>query len=165
MSLANTRLEDGVLMNLRESLKTELDAAEAAGEELRAATLRLVQCAVRDRDIKARRKDECLGCDETEILAILQSMAVQREAAADEYEAAGKIELAEQEREEAEILREFLPKTLEPSEILEAAEEVVAELDAKSLKDVGRCVTELKSRFPNQIESGAAKAAVKKLIH
>lgn len=165
MSLAlQQNVDDGARMSLKETLKAELLKAETENVELRAATLRLALCAVRDRDIKARKKDECRGCEETEINAILHHMIAQREAAADEYDAAGKIELAEQEREEIETLKEFIPKMLDDSEIKLAAEEVVEELEAGCLKDMGRCVSELKARFPDRIDSGAAKSAVKKLL-
>ncbi len=165
MSLAlQQNVADGVHMSLREELKSELAKAETGGLETRAATLRLVLCAVRDRDIKARKKDECRGCEDTEINAILRHMIAQREAAADEYDASGKIELAEQEREEVDVLKEFIPKKLDDSQIRLAAEHVVRELGGECLKDMGRCVTELKARFPDQIESAAAKSAVKKLL-
>ncbi|ACT58810.1 GatB/YqeY domain-containing protein [Hirschia baltica] len=165
MSLAlQQNVDDNAQMRLRETLKTELHKAETENLEQRAATLRLVLCAVRDRDIKARQKDECSVCEETEINAILRHMIAQREAAAEEYDAAGKIELAEQEREEVETLKEFLPQCLGKTEITLAAEEVVNELGAECLKDMGRCVSELKARYPDRIESGAAKSAVKKLL-
>lgn len=157
-------VEEGVRMSLRETLKSELHKAETEGVELRAATLRLALCAIRDRDIKAKKKDECNSCEETEIASILRHMIAQREAAATEYDEAGKIELAEQEREEAETLNEFLPKCLNKNEIELAAQQVVRELEAECLKDMGKCVSELKARFPDRIESAAAKSAVKKLL-
>lgn len=151
-------------LSLREAIKVSLGKAEQSGNEVRAATLRLVQCAVRDRDLKARRKDERRCCDDAEITEVLQQMAEQRSVAAAEYDSAGRYDLAEQERDELEVLRDFLPKNLKPTELEEAAEEVVTELDAKGLKDIGRCVSEMKARYPNQVESAAAKAAVKKLL-
>lgn len=151
-------------VGLRKSLEKALIEAESASEEVRAATLRLVMCAVRDRDAAARKKDECRGCEETDIADILKKMATQREESAAEYDAAGRIELAEQEREELEVIRGFLPKPMGCDEIRLAAEQVVADLDATGLKDVGKCIGELKARYPGRVESGAASAVVKQLL-
>ncbi len=146
---------------LRQSLKAALAGAEATNDDVRASTLRLVLCAVRDKDMRARLKDECKGCDDSQILEILRSMIAQRETAISSYEASGRIELADKEREEREVLADFLPRVLCQDEVEEAAREVVEDLGASGLKDMGRCVSELKSRFPDQIESGTAKKAVK----
>ena len=151
-------------MTLRCALKCALRAAEDTGNDLRAATLRLALCAVRDRDMKARRKDDSRGCEDREITDILHALVDQRESAAKEHDAAGRIDLAEKEREQVSVLQEFLPRCLDPDQMTAAAEQVVQELGARGLKDMGRCVSELKARYPDRIDSGAAKAAVKKLL-
>jgi uncharacterized protein YqeY len=188
LALHNTVDEDQ-LMTLKETIKTEFDHAEAkaialredaikskdsaeASEfeaqassfELRATLLRLVMCSVRDRDIKARKNDDQSGCDDAEIKVILKNMLEQRERAIIENEAAGKIALVIQEQEEVRILQEFLPQSLSDLELSEAASEIVAELGATCLKDMGRCVTALKERHPEQIESGRAKSTIRKLL-
>lgn len=147
--------------NLRQALKDALDLSEREGDETRVSTLRLVLCALRDRDMRARSKDECKGCDDAEIIDILRGMIEQRDTAIAKYEAAGRIELADKEREEREVLAGFLPQALPVDAVDQAARDVVQELDASGLKDMGRCVSELKARFPDQIETATAKKAVK----
>ena len=149
---------------LRSTIKNALKDAIENGAELRVSTLRLLECAMRERDLRAHRKDECRGCDDTEIRNLIEAMVDQREVAVREYEAEGRIDLAEQEREELEILREFLPQRLPDTEVAKLAEQVVTDLGASNLKDMGRCVTELKARFPDQIDAPVAKKAVKKLL-
>ena len=151
--------------NLRSALKNALNKAESEGSSVRAATLRLTLCAVRDRDIRAHQKDECKGCNEAEIVRIIRDMIDQRKLAIKEYEANGNLTLAEQEREELDVLMEFLPASLTPTELDRAAEQVVTDLEARCLKDLGRCVTELKARFPDRVESSNAKAAIRKLLN
>ena len=125
-------------MSLRERITEEMKSALKAGDKARLSTLRLVSAAVKDRDIAARAEDRCTGCEETEIMSILQKLVKQREDSADTYEKAGRLDLAEAERAEIEVLREFLPKPMDDGEIAEAAKTVVTELEASGLKDMGR---------------------------
>jgi uncharacterized protein YqeY len=152
------------IMSLRDRLKDELKTAMKAGDKLRLSTLRLVSAAIKDRDIAARSEDRCEGCEEPEIMAILQKLVKQREESAHIYENAGRLDLAETEREEAEIVREYLPKPMDNDEISAAAEAVVTELEASGLKDMGRCMGELKSRFSGRMDFGKAGAHIKDLL-
>jgi uncharacterized protein len=151
-------------MSLRERITEEMKSALKAGEKARLSTLRLVSAAVKDRDIAARAEDRCTGCEETEIMSILQKLVKQREDSADTYEKAGRLDLAEAERAEIEVLREFLPKPMDDGEIAEAAKTVVTELEASGLKDMGRVMGELKSRYAGRMDFGQAGAKVKTLL-
>jgi uncharacterized protein YqeY len=151
-------------MSLRERISDDMKNALRAGEKKRLSTLRLVSAAVKDRDIAARAEDRCRGCDEQEIMTILQKLVKQREESADTYENAGRLDLAESEREEAEIVREYLPKPMDAGEIADAAQEIVAELQASGLKDMGRCMGELKARYAGRMDFGKAGARVKELL-
>lgn len=148
--------------DLRQVLKSALEAAEANNKEVRATTLRLAMCAIRDRDLKLRRKDERGGCERADIVGILETMAAQRAKAIDEYDKAGQLDLADQEREELEVINEFLPKMAKAEEIEAVAGAIVSDLEATCLKDLGRCVAELKSKFPGKVDTAQAKAAIKK---
>lgn len=141
-----------------------MKSALKAGDKARLSTLRLVSAAVKDRDIAARAEDRCTGCEETEIMSILQKLVKQREDSADTYEKAGRLDLAEAERAEIEVLREFLPKPMDDGEIAEAAKTVVTELEASGLKDMGRVMGELKSRYAGRMDFGQAGAKVKTLL-
>lgn len=151
-------------MTLRDRISDELKTALKAKDKPRLSTLRLVSAAIKDRDIAARAEDRCDGCEEQVIMGILQKLVKQREESAETYEKAGRLDLAEAERAEAEIVREFLPKPMDDGEIADAAESVVSELDASSLKDMGRCMGELKTRYAGRMDFGKAGARVKDLL-
>lgn len=143
------------------ALKT---AMKERADKTRIGTLRLINAALKDRDIAARAEDRCCGLPDDEVLAVLTKMVKQREEAAQTYEEAGRIELAEQERAELEVIREFLPRQLSESEIETAVEEVIDELDAEGLKDMGKCMGALKSKYAGSMDFGCAGAKVKKAL-
>lgn len=142
-----------------------MEAAEARDpESVEAATLRLIRCAVGDRDATARAKGDCGGCPEKAVWDLLRTMAAQREASAQRYDDTGRVELAEREREELEVIQRFFPKTLEEEALQQAVERVVDDLDASKLKDVGRCMDALKSRYPGQIDPTKAGRVVRRAL-
>lgn len=148
------------------SIRRRLEQALAQAESLnpngvQAQTLRLVKCAMSDRDVLARERGECAGCEETEIQKLLETMVAQREVSAREYDEAGRITDAEREREEIEVIDAFLPKPLTGAALQAAVATVVADLEASKLKDVSRCMSELRERFPGRIECGPAGKAVR----
>jgi uncharacterized protein len=130
-------------------------------DETRRATLRLIECAIRDRDVCARGRGESAGCPDEEVRRVLETLVAQREESADEHDAEGRIEDAIREREEIEVIRAFLPKTLSGKALDIAVKQVVDDLGAKKLTDLGRCVTALKERYPGLIEASDAGKAVR----
>jgi len=138
---------------------SDAEAREPNG--VRAQTLRLIKCAMTDRDVTARGRGECSGCEDIEIQKLLQTMVAQREVSAREYDDAGRIADAERERDEIDVIDEFLPKALAGADLETAVNAIVAELEATKLKDVGRCMTVLRERFPGRIECGPAGKAVR----
>jgi len=137
--------------SLKTRLKDALATAELADPDgVEAQTLRLVKCAMNDRDVKARGKGQCSGCSDEELLSLFEVMIAQREA--------------EREREEIEILSVFLPKPLEGDALKMAVRTVVSDLGAKKLTDKGRCMTALRKRYPGQIECGPAGKAVQQAL-
>lgn len=150
---------------IKERLEDALRSAEIEDKDsVRAATLRLVRCAVRDRDVSARTRGDCAGCPEEAVRDVLETMAAQREISAREYDEAGRVEDAMREREELAVIQDFLPQPLTGAALEAAVAKVVEDLEATKLKDVGRCMSELKSRFPGRIDTGAAGKAVKKAL-
>ncbi|MCI5046164.1 MAG: GatB/YqeY domain-containing protein, partial [Aquisalinus sp.] len=95
---------------INEALKTAMKARDS---KVKIGTLRLMNAAIKDKDIAARSEDRCSGLTDEEVLAVLTKMVKQREDSAKTYEDAGRIELAEQERAEIEVIREFLPRQLD----------------------------------------------------
>lgn len=135
---------------------------KARDEKLRVSTLRLITAAIKDRDIAARGEDRCCGVTDDEILAILAKMVKQREESAAVYEQGARLDLAEQERAEIGVIREFLPRQLSEDEISSAVSRVITELGATGLKDMGKCMGALKERYSGAMDFGKAGAVMKK---
>ncbi len=148
---------------MRERINVALKAAQDNGDKRRCATLRLVQTAVKDREAAARENGKD-GVNEIEVVEILQKMIRQREASAVEFESGGQLDLAEQERTEQDIIREFLPVQLSEDEVRTICEETVKEIDAQGLRDIGRCMSELKTRYPGQMDFVQASCVVKDML-
>ncbi|MBP0616961.1 GatB/YqeY domain-containing protein [Jiella mangrovi] len=148
---------------MREHLTEALNAAVKQQDKRRVSTLRLINAAIKDRDVSCRSagKDPV---GEEEVLQILVKMIKQREEAARTYEDNGRLELAEQEREEIGVIREFLPPQLDSGEIERACREAVEETDSKGLRDVGRCMNVLKQRYPGKMDFSKASTVVKGLL-
>lgn len=145
---------------LNESLKTAMRAKDQAA----VSTLRLILAAIKEKDIAARTEDRCQGATDAEILQILQKMIRQRQESSATYESAGRLDLAEQERQEIEIIRQFMPKQMESEEIREACSAVVQEIGAEGLKDMGKCMGALKQRYAGRMDFSAANVEVKKML-
>lgn len=145
---------------LRDDINTALKESMKAGNKVRLSTLRLVNAALKDRDIEARGQGkDPLGDDE--IRALLSKMAKQREESARIYEENARPELAEQERAEIAVIQDFLPRQLDETETRAVITAVVAEIEAKGIKDMGRTMAVLKERHAGAIDFGKASAWVK----
>ena len=146
-----TRLVDG----MKDAMKS--------GDKRKLSTLRLINAAIKDRDINARGAGKERVSDE-EILAILAKMIKQREESARIYEEGNRLELAAQEREEMEIIREFLPKQMNADEVRTACTQIVSEVGGSSLRDMGKCMSAIKERYPGKLDVGQASKVVKELL-
>jgi len=145
---------------MREEINASLKAAMKAKDTRRTATLRLVNAAIKDRDIEARGEGkENIG--DVAILALLQKMVKQRDESIAIYDKAGREDLAAQEREEVAIIKDFLPQPLGDAEVEEAVVTAIAESGAQSLRDMGKVVAILKEKFPGRIDFGKASKIVK----
>lgn len=148
---------------MREKIAEALKAAVKAQDKRRVSTLRLILAALKDRDVANRGagKDPVSG---EEVLLILAKMVKQREESARQYEEGNRLELAEQEREEIEIIRDFLPQQLCEEDVQEACAQVVKEVGADGLRDMGRCMNALKQKFTGQMDFGKASGIVKTIL-
>lgn len=149
---------------IRERINDALKVAVKAQDKRRTSTLRLINAAIKDRDIASRTDGRNAGVPDAEVLAILAKMIKQRDESVTMYEQASRLELAQQEREEIEIIRDFLPKQLCEEEITTACQAVISELGAGGLKDMGRIMGTLKERHPGQMDFGKASKTVKELL-
>lgn len=148
---------------MRDTIVKALKAAMKDQDKIRLATLRLIQAAIKDRDIEARSKGRD-GVSSDEILAIMTKMIRQRDESSKIYEEAGRLELAAQERKEIEVIREFLPAQVPETEIPKICHEVVDEVGAQGLRDVGKCMGALKSKYAGRMDFGRASGVVKEIL-
>lgn len=148
---------------MRETLTRELNDAVRQKDKRRTSTLRLINAAIKDRDIAARSNGR-ERIDDEEILQVLAKMIKQREESAKIYEDAGRLELAAEENEEIDIISAFLPAQLDDDAIREICAGIVEELDAHGMRDMGRCMTALKERYPGQMDFAKASAVIKELL-
>lgn len=148
---------------LRDQINSGLKEAMKAQDKRRMSTLRLITAAIKDRDIEARGAGkDAIGDDE--LLGLLQKMIKQRQDSIGIYEQAGRSELAQQEREEIEIITSFLPKQMSEAEMRSACAGVVQDVEAQSLKDMGKCMSALKERYAGQMDFAKASGVVKELL-
>ncbi len=143
------------------ALKT---AMKERAEKKRISTLRLINAAIKDRDIAARSEDRCDGVSDEEILGVLTKMVKQREESSKTYDDGGRPDLAEQERAEIVIIQEFLPRQMSDEEVGDAVRAVVDEFEATTLKDMGKCMGALKERHQGAMNFGQAGALLKQLL-
>nr|WP_210053411.1 GatB/YqeY domain-containing protein [Neorhizobium petrolearium] len=148
---------------MRDKLSEALKTAMKAKDNRRVSTVRLIQTAIKDRDIANRG----LGKDpvsDDDILQILQKMVKQREESAKIYEDAGRAELAAQEREEIDIIKGFMPEQLSDAKVGELVQATIAETGAQGLRDMGRVMAALKEKYPGQMDFAKASGVVKELL-
>lgn len=145
---------------MRETIGQALKTALKAQDKRRTSTLRLINAAIQDRDISNRGVGKDPVSDD-DIRLILAKMVKQREELAKAFEDGGRPELAEQERGEIEIIREFLPKQMDDEATAQAVREVIAETGAEGLRDMGRVMNTLREKFAGQMDFGKASGLVK----
>lgn len=154
---------------MRTRLSDDVKAAMRGGDKKRLGTLRLIQAAIKDRDLSAGidEKGQPTGKErisDQDILALLQKMIKQRRESITTYAAAGRAELVAQEEAEIAVIEDYLPKQMDGKEIDAAVAAVVAEIGAVGLKDMGRVMAVLKERFTGQMDFAKASAALKEAL-
>jgi uncharacterized protein YqeY len=148
-------------MDLRSKISAATKQAMKDKDAARLSTLRLINAAIKDRDIAVRVDGNEVGVDDSEILAILGKMARQRQESAKTYEEAGRLDLAERETAEITVIEEFLPRQLDDAEVANAIADAIAEIGADSIRDMGRVMGVLKSKYTGQMDFGAVGPKVK----
>ena len=146
---------------LREEINNALKDAMKAADKRRISTLRLINAEVLKRETSAAER---MTLNDAEILDVMGKMIKQRQESLEIYEKAGRADLAAQEREEIAIISAYLPRQLSDREAGEAISALIKELEAATLKDMGRTMAALKERFAGQMDFSKASALVKKLL-
>lgn len=149
-------------MDMRDRIKAALKDAMKSKEADRLSTLRLINAAIKDRDIALRgTSEEENGVSEAEILAILGKMVKQRHESARAYEEGGRLELAQKELSETKIIEDFLPRQLDEDETQAAVDAAIAQTGADSIRDMGKVMGVLKDKFTGQMDFAKVGPLVK----
>ncbi|SMF75361.1 hypothetical protein SAMN06265365_12958 [Tistlia consotensis] len=146
---------------LRQQLNDSLKEAMRAKDTRALATIRLILAALKDRDIQARTEGQGDGVGEQEILEMLQKMVRQRRDAIELYAKGQRQDLVQREEEEIAVIERFLPKPLDETESEQAVSAAIDELEASTIKDMGRVMALLKERFPGRMDFARASQQVK----
>lgn len=145
---------------IRDDIKAAQIAAMKAGDKDTTAATRLIQAAIKNRDIEART-GKAPADDDALVVEVLQKMVKQRRESIEMYEKGGRRELADAERAEVAVIERFLPAQLDEAQTAAAIEEIKAETGASSVKDMGKVMALLKERHGSQLDMTKASAAVK----
>lgn len=151
-------------MDLREKITTGLKAAMKDKDAARLSTLRLISAAIKDKDIALRGQGKPGGVSEADILTILGKMVKQRQETARTYEEAGRLELAEKELAEIGVIEAYLPTPLSEDEINAAIQDTITTLEADSIRDMGRVIGALKTRYTGRMDFGRVGPMVKERL-
>ena len=151
-------------MALREEFTTAMKQAMKAKDQKRLGAVRLIMAALKDKDIANRTEDSREGISDEEILSLLAKMIKSREDSIALYEQGKRPELAQAERDEIAVIREFMPRQLDEAEAKAAVAALVAELGAASMKDMGKVMAALKERFAGTMDFAKASAWVKEAL-
>ena len=149
---------------MRSELDANLKEAIKSQEKQRVATLRLINAAIKDRDIAVRSEENTEGVSDAEIILILSNMVKQRKQSIIHYEEGGRVELAEREREEIKIIQEFLPNQLTDEEIHIEISKLIDAQEQLTIKDMGKIMGQLKEKFSGRMDFGKASGIVKALL-
>ena len=148
---------------LRTGINDAMKEAMKARDERRVSTLRLMNAAIKNADIEARGQGK-EPLNEAELMSLFQKMIKQRQESAELYEKGRRPELAAQERAEIEIIASYMPKQMSDAEAGAAIAAIVHEINAQSMKDMGRVMAALKERFAGSMDLGKASAKIKDLL-
>mgnify|MGYP006282678733 CR=1 FL=1 len=149
------------MTDMKARVTSGLKDALRARDPVRLSTLRLINAAIKDRDIAARGAGEGDGIGDAEVLEILAKMVKQRQESARAYEEGGRLELAEQERAEIAVIEEYLPRQLGEEEVDAAIGSAIDQTGAAGLRDMGKVMGALKAQYTGQMDFGAVGPRVK----
>lgn len=148
-------------MTMKEQIFAALKEAMKAKDTARLSTLRLVNAAIKDREIAARGSDEVVPVSDADITSILGKMVKQRKESAKAYEEGGRLELAEKELQEISIIEDYLPKQLDADETAAAVQEAIRATGAEGIRDMGKVMAALKAAYTGQMDFGSVGPMVK----
>ena len=148
---------------LRDNINNAMKDAMKARDERRVGTLRMMNAAIKNADIEARGQGK-EPLNEADLMSLFQKMIKQRQESAELYDKGARPELAAQERGEIEIITAYLPQQMSDVEAGSAISAVLKEINAETMKDMGRAMAALKERFAGKMDFGKASGKIKELL-
>ena len=149
---------------MREAISKAMKAALRNKDQTALSAIRLISAALKDRDIAARTADSPDGINDEEILSMLQTMIKQRNESAKMYLQGNREDLANKEKDEINVIQQFLPAQLSEKEITNAIEKAIKSNKASSIKDMGSIMTDLKKNYAGQMDFGLVSKQVKEYL-
>lgn len=151
-------------MALREKFTEDLKKAMVAKEEVTVSTLRLINAAIKDKDIAARTADSRDGIKDEQILSLLQTMIKQRQESIKMYEQGKRQDLADKEAAEIKVIETYMPAQMSDDEMKAAVAKVITATGAAGMKDMGKVMAELKAKYSGQMDFSKVGAVVKEKL-
>ncbi len=143
-------------MTLKERITEDMKAAMRASEKERLSTIRMVQAAIKQREV-----DERIALDDAQVIAVLEKMVKQRKESVAQFEQGGRADLADKEKAEIVLLQAYLPTPLTDAEIETLVREAIASTGAASIKDMGKVMGAVKTKAAGRADMGAVSARIK----
>lgn len=150
---------------IREELKKQLIDAMKSKDDKKTATIRLINAAIKQKDIEARPSGKTDGIDDGAILSLMQSMIKQRKESIDMYQKGGRADLAAIEQSEIDIIQSFLPKQMDDIQIKAAIADTIAQTGATSIKDMGKVMGALRAKYAGQMDFAIASGLIKEALN
>ena len=152
-------------MSLKETIESEYKSALKSKDKTKISTYRLILSSIKDLDILNRSGPDKKQTDDEDIKKLLKKMLKQRAESIDIYKKNNRTDLLEVEQNEYNILTSFLPKQLSDEDTKKICEEIISNLGASSIKDMGKVMSELKNQHPDEIDFAKAGALLKQILN
>ena len=143
-------------MTLKERITEDMKAAMRASEKERLSTIRMVQAAIKQREV-----DERITLDDAQVIAVLEKMVKQRKESIVQFELGGRTDLADKEKSEIALLQAYLPTQLSAAEVDAIIQDAIAATGAASIKDMGKVMAVVKAKAAGRTDMGAVSARIK----
>ena len=148
------------MADLKTCITDDVKTAMREKDKARLATLRLITAAIKQKEV-----DERTELNDEQVVAILEKMLKQRKDSIEQFEKAGRNELADQEKSEIEIIQVYMPEQLSDDEIEALIKEAITSTGAESMKDMGKVMGQLKSKLAGKADMGAVSGKIKALLN
>ena len=142
--------------SLKERITEDMKSAMRAGEKERLGTIRMLQAAIKQREV-----DERISLDDAQVLSVIEKMLKQRKESIVQFELGGRADLAAREQAEIELLTVYLPAQLADAEVDALIKEAIASTGAASMKDMGKVMAIVKAKAAGRTDMGAVSARIK----